>query len=490
MPGHAGMSLCPADQRGHRRARRRDASRVASILLAPLLVVAVALPAQAAAPAPAQAAAPAPAQAAAARVEAPVPAPPPAPIPAAAPDRTSLRLEATYDVTAWLTWSTGRIRVHTALHVRNTSGGPIEHLELNALPAKIGRMILDGVTVDGSDVQGRMTGQTILVPLGFTLGTGDATDVVVDYRAWFAKGTGGHLFLWSRANGIKSAYRWIPWISRRTAYEASWHGDPFVTPISPLVRVTLHSDVALRYATSGKVTEHHGNTWSYVARNVRDFNFTASRDYHVLTGRSDDGDTRIEVYTKTLDARVILRWAKRSMAWYEKKIGEYPYPTLTYGESSGGIGMESPAHIWLPYHFSSAVLPFLVGHETAHQWFYAVVGNDQTTNPFADEALAEVMDRSFFGAYRGSRCAHARLDLSMYDYSSNCYYEIIYVQGTNFLVNLREDMGSKAFWKALRTYWQDQRWKISSTRKLLETLRDYAGDWVLPRYHSRFPSLY
>lgn len=404
--------------------------------------------------------------------------------------RTSLRLTATYVVKATIAFSRGRITVHTAIHIRNTSGGPIGRLELNALPARIGNMDLQKVTVDGGAVHATIHRQTIRVPLGFTLPVGGETDVVVDYRAWFRAGLTGHLFLFSKANSILSAYRWIPWVSRDVAYEESWHGDPFVTPISPSVRVTFDSDVALDYATSGRLVAHSGRQRTYVAQKVRDFNFTAARNYHHLAGWSTDGQTRILIYTRNLNPHVILSWARRSIRAYEHKLGPYPYPTLSYGEASGGIGMESPGLIWLPHFFNASLLAFLVGHETAHQWFYAVVGNDQTTNPFADEAVAEFLDRWLFGAFRGSRCSRARLDLSMYAYPSSCYYEDIYIQGSMFLNNLRFDMGDSAFWSALRGYWQDEKWQLSSTKRLLEAFRAKAGNWVLKRYHARFPSLY
>jgi aminopeptidase N len=228
----------------------------------------------------------------------------------------------------------------------------------------------------------------------------------------------------------------------------------------------------------------------YVADDVRDFNFTAARDYHRRTGTSFDGQTRINVFTRSLSGSTILTWAKRALAQYEARMKrQYPYPTLTFGESSGGIGMESPGHIWLPYGYGNSRLPFLISHEVAHQWFYAAVGNDQTTDPFADEALAEFLNRQWMG-YRGSDCARSRLDRSMYAYSAGCYYEIIYVQGTNFLRDLKDDMGSNRFWAALRDYYDTYKWKMGSNKKLLEKLRDHAGDRVLPRYRARFPSLY
>ena len=46
-------------------------------------------------------------------------------------------------------------------------------------------------------------------------------------------------------------------------------------------------------------------------------------------------------------------------------------------QSAGGFGMESPGLIWIPFGVGSANLRYLVTHETAHQWFYGLVGNDQ-----------------------------------------------------------------------------------------------------------------
>ena len=43
----------------------------------------------------------------------------------------------------------------------------------------------------------------------------------------------GSSWLFTRADGISSLYRWIPWISRRTPFDRPNHGDPFVTPVSP-----------------------------------------------------------------------------------------------------------------------------------------------------------------------------------------------------------------------------------------------------------------
>ena len=56
--------------------------------------------------------------------------------------------------------------------------------------------------------------------------------------------------------------------------------------------------------------------------------------------------------------------------------------------------------------------------------------------------LTDFLARNVLGQRRASRCSTARLDLSIYKYSSACYYEVVYIQGGNFLDDLRKRMGN------------------------------------------------
>jgi hypothetical protein len=411
-------------------------------------------------------------------------------VPAGSTGRTSLDLVATYDVTARLRFDTGTIAVSTVLLVTNTSGGAIDRLELNTVAAALGSMELRRATADGVAVDAERSGQTILVPLGRSLPVGAQTRVEVAYRATFRSATSGHTWLWSRANGVVSAYRWIPWVSRRVPFERDNHGDPFVTPVSPIVQVAITTDRPALFATSGRRVAVSGLTQHFEARDVRDFNFTASPSYVRTVGTTADGETPIRVFTRRGDAGTMLAWARRAIAHYEERVGRYPYPWLTIGESSGGYAMESPAHIWIPSGASSSSLPYLVAHEVAHQWFYAVVGNDQAQKPWADEAIAEYMTRDLLGTLRASRCSTAYLDRTIHEYSDACYYEIVYIQGANFLDALRARMGTARFWATVADYYRENRYELSGTKRLLETLRAAAGDDVLPMYRARFPRYY
>jgi hypothetical protein len=121
-----------------------------------------------------------------------------------------------------------------------------------------------------------------------------------------------------------------------------------------------------------------------------------------------------------------------------------------------------------------------------------VVGNDQPLEPFADEAVTEFLTRTHMGNFRPSHCPTERLDGSTYAYG-DCFYEVVYVQGANFLNGIRADMGTSRFWRALRGYWRSNRFAFGGTFELLEALRVAAADAgvnLRPRLRDRFPSLY
>jgi aminopeptidase N len=189
-------------------------------------------------------------------------------------------------------------------------------------------------------------------------------------------------------------------------------------------------------------------------------------------------------------ASTALEQASRAIERMGALVGPYPYLHFKVVQSPGGYGMESPGLIWIPTGTPSSNMPYLVHHETAHQWFYSLVGNDQASEPFADEAAADFLARDVLGMRRSSRCSTGRLDLSIYQYSSACYYEVVYIQGGNFLNEIRGVMGSTAFWRGMRAYVTERRWHIAQLKTLLDTLDAHTPVDLRARYEARFPRLY
>ena len=404
-------------------------------------------------------------------------------------NRTSIDLSAEYDVSLALNFGSRAFTASTRLTIRNDSGSPIDRVELNTIAARLGGMSLTSVTVDGKPVTATVRDQTITAPFGGILGAGQTVTVDVRYKATLRSNLTGSNWLFTRANGIVDAHRWIPWVSKPVAFTRPNHGDPFVTPVSPRVRVAITSDRALVFATSGERVAVDGLKQTFEAKNVRDFAFTAAPDYQTRTATV--GDTTITVYYRSgAPGAAIMTAAKNAITKMEALVGPYPYKTYRLAQTAGGYGMESPGLTWIPTGVATSNVSYLVTHETGHQWFYGIVGNDQAAEPFTDEAATDFLARHVLGSRRASRCSTARLDLSIYKYSSACYYEIIYIQGGNFLDDIRKRMGNTAFWNGIRDYLADNRFELTATKTLLDTLDDHTSLNLVPRFEPRFPRLY
>jgi hypothetical protein len=404
-------------------------------------------------------------------------------------DRTSLAVEATYDVALSLAFDTRRIRVDSHMTAINRSGSGIDRLELNTVAARLGGLHVTAASVDGRPIDVTIDDQTLVVPFGGILPPGASVPIRIAFDATLRADTAGHSWMFTRANGIAELYRWLPWVSRRLAFDRPNIGDPWVTPVSPRVRVAITTDRPLVIAAPGDRLSASALTQTFEASNVRDFSIAASPDYR--TGSAVVGDTTIRVYYRPgAPGSTYLAQAKAAIERMEPFVGEYPYGTYRVAQSAGGYAIESPGVTWIPTGAPAANLPYLVHHETAHQWFYGIVGADQANEPFTDEAAADFLARHVLGTRRGSRCATARLDLSIYRYSAACYYEVIYIQGGNYLNDLRVRMGPTAFWTGLRAWVAANRFKIAPTKSLLDTLDAHTPLDLVPRYEPRFPRLY
>ena len=405
--------------------------------------------------------------------------------------RSSLNLDATYRANLKLTWATRAIWVDSTVTIRNTSGGPIDRVELNTIAARLGDIRLRPVIVDGTSVGATISDQTIVVPLGGVLPTGAETQIRVRFSARLRTGLGGSDWLFSRANGIADLYRWLPWVSRRIAFDRPNHGDPFETPTSSLVRVRIVTDRRLVLATTGDrvAVSAGGLTQIFEARGVRDFTVTAAVDFRTVS-RNVGGTTVRAWYRPGTNGAALLDAAADAFAALQSRLGPYGYDTFKVVQSAGGFGMESPELIWIPTG-TTTNLRYQAAHETAHQWFYGIVGNDQAEEPFTDEAAADFVARSALGLHRASRCPAGRLDRSIYGYSARCYVETVYIQGGNLLDEARRRMGSTAFWGALRGYVAVHRGGITTTATLLQALDDATPlDLGATLFAPRFPRIY
>jgi aminopeptidase N len=103
-------------------------------------------------------------------------------------------------------------------------------------------------------------------------------------------------------------------------------------------------------------------------------------------------------------------------------------------------GIEFPTHVM---HGAFSTTRSIV-HELAHQWFYALVGNDQGRDPWLDEGLAsyvEFVQVSTLASHAGDRipsdaAGHAGDPMTYWDHHQASYYAGVYVQGAEAVARL------------------------------------------------------
>ena len=146
--------------------------------------------------------------------------------------------------------------------------------------------------------------------------------------------------------------------------------------------------------------------------------------------------------------------------FFSENIGEYPYSDIFVVPFDLNGGMEYPGLIMInkAYFKSSKSTEgaLVMGHETAHQWFYGVVGSDQVYSPWLDESLVEYLGFDFLRQYAGGDAA-------------------VYAYGHDFYAKLVNEIGSGAFYEGLKTYYNANYMGIGTKEKLIAAFSEAAG---------------
>ena len=264
-----------------------------------------------------------------------------------AADVNSLGLSATYDVEAEFSWASGEVAFQTMATVTNPRPWSVSTLAFNLSTLRTGRAELASVTVDGVAVQPVIDDQTVIVPLAASLESGATTAVefVGTARLNLSPRQGTDEWGFARSDGVMTAYRWIPWLTRTTPFDRPSVGDPFVTASSPRVE-SRSRPTAPTFATSGEQIAQRRTS----ARS-RPTTCATSTSAPVPTTRwLSDGSasTTIGFYYLTLDPEQVLDVAARAFDHFSERIGAYPYELLMIAEIGPWAPLESPSLFWLP----------------------------------------------------------------------------------------------------------------------------------------------
>lgn len=273
------------------------------------------------------------------------------------------------------------------------------------------------------------------------------------------------------------------------------NGDPFYSDMANYV-VNLTTDNNLVVAGTGtkSVTKGEQTTYEFKQKAVRDFAIVMSEKFEIVTAKCDETIIEYYYYNDT-NKDNSLKAGVDAIKTFSKKFGDYPYETFSIVQADFVHGgMEYPTLVII----SDAVentddYMNVIIHETAHQWWYGVVGNDEYAYPWLDEALTEFSTVLFYVYNEGYNFTHdemidaskdnytlfvtvykdvlGNIDTSMravneYDTEPEYTY-CTYVKGVLMFDSLYSLVGEKDFIEALNTYYEDNKYTNATPKDLI-----------------------
>ncbi|HEY8423226.1 MAG TPA: M1 family metallopeptidase [Clostridia bacterium] len=311
-----------------------------------------------------------------------------------------------------------------------------------------------------------------------------------------------------------------------TTYAYYPNGDPFYSEIANFyVELTLNSDffVAATGRNTGTKLQGKTKTLNFEALAVRDFAFVLSKQFLSISAPAGNVVVTYYYYDDS-NPETYLKAAIDAVNTYSKLFGQYPYPHLNVVKTPFIYGgMEYPCLVYISEKITSPESYIeVIAHEIAHQWWYAVVGNDQVKHAWLDEGLTEYTTSLFYEknpsynqdiATRIMNALQAYLvfvemhknvygdvDTSMnrptYSYKTEHeYVYMTYIKGELMFYNIRNIIGDKAFFDSLKKYYERNKYKIAAPHDLIGAFEDtskkdlegifnawlegkvYLGDW-------------
>ena len=272
-------------------------------------------------------------------------------------------------------------------------------------------------------------------------------------------------------------------------------GDPFVSGVADYdVTFTLPASYHVAHTGTGTRTEENGlATYHVRAEGVRDFAMVCSEQFTVHTAEAS-GIPVAYYALDDADPSGTLQTACESLSYYADAFGAYEYPAYTVVETGFPYGgMEYPMLSLIADDLPATEVPLVVAHETAHQWWYAMVGSDQYHEAWQDEGLAEYSAALFFeaypeygrtyadmvaaseSAYRAYYSVSAQLSRGetamrrdLTDYTGDyAYRSLAYDKGVILFDRLRQTVGEERFFAAIKDYARAYKGEIAPPEALI-----------------------
>jgi hypothetical protein len=239
------------------------------------------------------------------------------------------------------------------------------------------------------------------------------------------------------------------------------------------------------------VTSHH-----FVLEEGRTFALSISDFFKVAT--QTVGDVTVYAYyfgIYNASGEALLQTTVEALQTYSERFGPYRHKTLTAVQGDFNDGMEFSGLYFISRDYFNLYdgtpknyLVTIAAHETAHQWWFDAVANDQALEPWLDEALATYSERIYYESvhpdlvewwwgYRYFEFLKAGyVDTAIYDGGGQRpYWDKVYLTGARFLEDLRQRVGDEIFFAFLKDYYTQYAGKRATGADFFRVLHEHTA---------------
>lgn len=206
------------------------------------------------------------------------------------------------------------------------------------------------------------------------------------------------------------------WYPKMSVYDKQgWHPDvahaeltaaePYEDFARYIVELTVPREMVVGATGNlqSETEESDGTkTLKYAAENVHDFAWVADARYQSEIVQWEDVKIISLFWPEDAAAgKRAAHYAKDALEYFSKRFGRYPYQNFVVAEvGMFGGAMEYPQMIqqsYMLYRFPEfmTLLDSVTAHETAHQWFYGLMMNNQLEETWLDEGFATYAQISY-----------------------------------------------------------------------------------------------
>jgi hypothetical protein len=300
----------------------------------------------------------------------------------------------------------------------------------------------------------------------------------------------------------------VDWYAHIPPYRDGWlvndpgyYGEHQVSESADfVVDVTLNDPPPGLMLAASATAAPMENGHHYEMQAARSFALSASLQYEVANGTATLSDGRTVTVTHYGSPFVagmvpqVISDTVRAVELFSELFAPYPHEQLSVVQADFLDGMEYDGLYFLSDGFYSTYtgLPddYLIAiavHETAHQWWYALVGNDQGQQPWLDEALSMYSEVLYYErVYPAALPAwwarrvnfyqpQGLIGKSIYDYAGYIpYRNAVYLRGAQFLRDVRQRVGDEAFFAFLKDYAAQRSQQIATADDFFAILAEHS----------------